>query len=104
MAHSVSRWPMPSSAATMRPSTAMPDVATSPPQPEGSTDLTPARPGASIDAGRDLGGAGDAPSRCSGVAGEALRKAQLTIYRNPHWIPALARLRGADFAENDLPS
>ena len=34
---------------------------------------------------------------------EALRKAQLTIYRNPHWIPALARLRTADFAETDLP-
>ncbi len=34
---------------------------------------------------------------------EALRQAQLTIYRSPDAIPKLAKRRGVDFAERDLP-
>jgi CHAT domain-containing protein len=35
---------------------------------------------------------------------EALRRAQLTLYRHPDLIGALARQRGADFTETDLPA
>jgi CHAT domain-containing protein len=35
---------------------------------------------------------------------EALRLAQLALYRNPKLIAALAQKRGADFAERDLPA
>jgi CHAT domain-containing protein len=35
---------------------------------------------------------------------EALRRAQLTLYRHPDLIGALARQRGADFTETDLPT
>jgi CHAT domain-containing protein len=34
---------------------------------------------------------------------EALRRAQLTLYRRPDLVAALAQKRGADFAETDLP-
>jgi CHAT domain-containing protein len=34
---------------------------------------------------------------------QALRSAQLELYRRPELIPALAKKRGADFAETDLP-
>jgi CHAT domain-containing protein len=34
---------------------------------------------------------------------EALRRAQLALYRNPALIGTLARMRGADFTETDLP-
>lgn len=34
---------------------------------------------------------------------ESLRLAQLHLYRHPEQIPALAKLRGIDFAERDLP-
>jgi CHAT domain-containing protein len=35
---------------------------------------------------------------------EALRRAQLTLYRHPELIGTLARKRGADFTEADLPA
>jgi CHAT domain-containing protein len=35
---------------------------------------------------------------------EALRRAQLTLYRHPDLIGVLARKRGADFTETDLPA
>jgi len=34
---------------------------------------------------------------------EALRRAQLTLYRHPELIPALAKARGVDFTATDLP-
>jgi CHAT domain-containing protein len=35
---------------------------------------------------------------------EALRRAQLTLYRHPELIGTLAQKRGADFTETDLPA
>ena len=35
---------------------------------------------------------------------EALRRAQLALYRNPALISTLANKRGADFTESDLPA